>query len=120
MSKGSREFWILKENIIDGNAVISSPEKDYLDLFVHTIEHSAYTEALAQIEKLQQELKLQDELSKPVYSRRKLEAELTKLREENRELVEALKKIANEDFRGNRPQSAVLAYETLKALVPKT
>lgn len=30
--------------------------------------------------------------------------------------VEALKKMANEDFRGNRPQSAVDAYKTLKDL----
>lgn len=30
--------------------------------------------------------------------------------------VGVLKKIANEDFRGNRPQSAVDAYKTLKDL----
>jgi hypothetical protein len=30
--------------------------------------------------------------------------------------IKTLKKIANEDFRGNRPQSAVDAYNTLKEL----
>lgn len=30
--------------------------------------------------------------------------------------IQTLKKIANEDFRGNRPQSAVDAYNTLKEL----
>ena len=34
----------------------------------------------------------------------------------NQRLVEVLKKIANEDFRGNRPQSAVDAYNVLKEL----
>lgn len=30
--------------------------------------------------------------------------------------IQALRKIANEDYRGNRPQSAVDAYNTLKEL----
>jgi len=34
-------------------------------------------------------------------------------RAKNAKLREALEKIANEDYRGNRPQSAVIAYEAL-------
>ncbi len=36
-----------------------------------------------------------------------------------REMQKALDKIANEDYRGNRPNSAVIAYEALKPLNKK-
>jgi hypothetical protein len=41
------------------------------------------------------------------------------LRRERDRLAEALKRIAGEDYRGNRPQSAYIAEEALQSLTPK-
>ena len=49
----------------------------------------------------------QDEVIDSMYD------EIERLQAENAKLREALEKIANEDYRGNRPQSAVIAYEAL-------
>lgn len=38
---------------------------------------------------------------------------ILRLEDENKKFREALERIANEDYRGNRPQSAVIAYYAL-------
>jgi hypothetical protein len=44
------------------------------------------------------------------------EHELLQLKSDYKKMKEALEKIANEDFRGNRPWGATIAYAVLKEL----
>lgn len=44
--------------------------------------------------------------------------EVRKLRIEKKALIETLRQIANEDYRGNRPNSAILAEKTLSQIQP--
>jgi hypothetical protein len=47
---------------------------------------------------------------------RRLERELVEAREQRDRLAEALREIANEDYRGFRPQSAIIAHKALSAM----
>lgn len=43
-----KEFWVLKENVKNGDVLVGPDKPDYSELFYHTVEKSAYSYAVDQ------------------------------------------------------------------------